>query len=73
MFGKERCELKNLSRLKSTRNCGRTAPECQESGKLSTKADVYSFGIVLVELITGRMITEKISGQRCPTECVRAT
>jgi len=54
------------------RNCGRTAPECQESGKLSTKADVYAFGIVLVELITGRMLTEKISGQRCPTECVRA-
>ncbi|ESW18182.1 hypothetical protein PHAVU_006G019900 [Phaseolus vulgaris] len=72
VFGKERCESKNLCRLKSMRNCGRTAPECQESGKLSTKADVYAFGIVLVELITGRMLTEKISGQRCPTECIRS-
>ncbi|CAJ1965442.1 unnamed protein product, partial [Sphenostylis stenocarpa] len=72
VFGKERCELKNPSRLKSLRNCGRTAPECQESGKQSTKADVYSFGVVLLELITGRMITEKVSDTKCPVECIRS-
>ena len=72
VFGKERCELKNVCKQKSIRNCGYTAPECQESEELSTEADVYSFGVVLVELIAGRMIADKILGQKCLVECVRA-
>ncbi|KAG4394477.1 hypothetical protein AAZX31_20G041600 [Glycine max] len=72
VFGKERCELKNVCKQKSIRNCGYTAPECQESEELSTEADVYSFGVVLVELIAGRMIADKILGQKCLVECVRS-
>lgn len=73
MFRTERHELKNSCKDKSFRNCGYTAPEYQESGKLSTKADVYSFGAVLLELITGCMVSDKIPGQKCLIERVRTT
>eukprot|EP00210_Caulerpa_lentillifera_P002723 g2603.t1 len=33
---------------------GYLAPEVQTSGKVSTKSDVYAFGVVLLELLTGR-------------------
>lgn len=71
MFGKERHELKSSSKDKSLSKCGYSAPECQGCGKLSTKADVYSFGAVILELITGRMISDKITGQKCLIEWVR--
>ncbi|XP_042006250.1 probable serine/threonine-protein kinase PBL21 isoform X1 [Salvia splendens] len=34
---------------------GYCAPEYAMSGKLTLKSDIYSFGVVLLELITGRM------------------
>nr|POE82312.1 proline-rich receptor-like protein kinase perk8 [Quercus suber] len=39
-------------------------PEYAESGKVSTKTDVYAFGVVLLQLITGRSTTDKkLEGQ----------
>ncbi|XP_022882762.1 receptor-like cytosolic serine/threonine-protein kinase RBK2 isoform X1 [Olea europaea var. sylvestris] len=39
------------------------APEYAQSGIDMSKADVYSFGIVLLELITGRKTLEDTKGQ----------
>lgn len=43
---------------------GYLAPEYAESGHITTKADVYAFGVVLLELATGRSTTEKIVEKR---------
>ncbi|KAL2478118.1 Protein kinase protein with adenine nucleotide alpha hydrolase-like domain [Forsythia ovata] len=39
---------------------GYMAPEYAEYGKMSTKTDVYSFGMVMLQLITGLRTTDKI-------------
>lgn len=41
---------------------GYLAPEYAESGKVSTKTDVYAFGVVLLQLITGMKTTDKRLG-----------
>ncbi|KAI9402146.1 hypothetical protein POPTR_001G224800v4 [Populus trichocarpa] len=43
---------------------GYVAPEYQENRKLSTRTDVYAFGIVLLELITGRNAADKKLGEK---------
>ena len=35
------------------------APEYASSGKLTEKSDVFSFGVVLLELIIGRRLVDK--------------
>lgn len=45
---------------------GYCAPEYAMSGKLTLKSDIYSFGVVLLELITGRKAIDctKIQGEQ---------
>lgn len=38
--------------------CRYLAPEYVENGIVSVRSDVYSFGIVLVQLISGRKVVE---------------
>jgi hypothetical protein len=53
---------------------GYLAPEYAETGQITDKADVYAFGVVLLELITGCKAVDNSSnarGERCLTEWAR--
>ena len=43
---------------------GYCAPEYQQTGQLTIKADIYSFGVVLLELITGRRVIDPTKPSR---------
>ncbi|PIN14323.1 Serine/threonine protein kinase [Handroanthus impetiginosus] len=41
---------------------GYCAPEYQRTGQLTTKSDIYSFGVVLLELVTGKRVIDTTRG-----------
>ncbi|KAF5743043.1 inactive protein kinase [Tripterygium wilfordii] len=52
---------------------GYLAPEYAQSGQITEKADVYSLGVVFLELVTGRKAIDikRPKGQQCLTEWAR--
>ncbi|KAL5560819.1 hypothetical protein UlMin_037030 [Ulmus minor] len=67
----KRGELKNssFSKIRGTR--GYMAPEWVTNRRITSKADVYSYGIVVLEMLTGRSPTEETEPRVELVTCVR--
>ncbi|KAF3457324.1 hypothetical protein FNV43_RR01981 [Rhamnella rubrinervis] len=63
MFGEDQIQA-NTNRVVGT--YGYMAPEYAMQGLYSTKSDVFSFGVLLLEIITSRKNTECINGSQFP-------
>ncbi|XP_073065830.1 G-type lectin S-receptor-like serine/threonine-protein kinase At1g34300 [Primulina eburnea] len=55
---KQKEDMVSVSRLRGTR--GYIAPEWTQPGPISSKADVYSFGLVLLEIVSGSRNFEQL-------------
>ncbi|KAK4427685.1 Proline-rich receptor-like protein kinase PERK12 [Sesamum alatum] len=61
-FGLAKAQQDDTSDTGVVGTLGYVAPEYAESGRMSTKTDVYSYGVVLLQLITGLRTTDEIPG-----------
>ncbi|KAE8648633.1 probable serine/threonine-protein kinase PIX13 isoform X2 [Cucumis sativus] len=59
-FGLARTQYEDSAETRVVGTLGYLAPEYAEFGKVSTKTDVYAFGVVLLQLITGLRTTDMI-------------
>ncbi|KAL0384839.1 UNVERIFIED_CONTAM: Proline-rich receptor-like protein kinase PERK12 [Sesamum radiatum] len=59
-FGLAKAQQDDTSETCVVGTLGYLAPEYAESGKMSTKTDVYSYGVVLLQLISGLRTTDEI-------------
>ncbi|KAB2627288.1 inactive protein kinase [Pyrus ussuriensis x Pyrus communis] len=74
-FGLARTQLEDSDRSSDTTRVvgtlGYLAPEYAENGKVSTKTDVYAFGVILLQLIAGLRSTDKRLGGKSLVEWAR--
>ncbi|KAL0422014.1 UNVERIFIED_CONTAM: Proline-rich receptor-like protein kinase PERK12 [Sesamum latifolium] len=61
-FGLAKAQQDDTSDTCVVGTLGYLAPEYAECGKMSTKTDVYSYGVVLLQLISGLRTTDEIPG-----------
>ncbi|EPS70790.1 hypothetical protein M569_03967, partial [Genlisea aurea] len=54
-YGLSRVVQSGNNKMHVVSGYGYSAPEYERNGESTSKADVYSFGVILLELITGRM------------------